>query len=283
MSGPLHDCPKCGTKNFTARGLKAHNCERHQLRAKALAGHLAHQAEEKAALTVVPEKLPALDQAEMARQFTEQYQRAANAMPEVLKFGAMVLIVEKVIHDGSLSLGRGKKGGLREWMRTHAPDVPLANALRFRDVVLGIAKEYEQLVGPKVAKQFALPELVTADGKTLPADALKKRDELFSYVAGTSQKSWLDKFRPVKARGGPRVKDPDKTYDPNAPVENARDLLLHPLRTIAIRWREKEAKLPLWSHLPPAELREIDNILLDLRNDLKAALREKAAPKGPQI
>ena len=32
----LRDCPACGGNNFTAKGLKSHNCERRQARAKSL-------------------------------------------------------------------------------------------------------------------------------------------------------------------------------------------------------------------------------------------------------
>ena len=51
-------------------------------------------------------------------------------------------------------------------------------------------------------------------------------------------------------------------------------LLLHPLRRILKHWHDKEEKLPLWSHLPPEEMEEIDGILLDLRADLKTALNK---------
>lgn len=272
MSKPdkaLHDCPRCGTKNFTTKGLASHNCAK-------------HAARREASLAIAAEKAPALDHVEMGRQLTEAYHKAIGAMPAVLTFGAMVLTLEKHCGDenrstrGSVSGGRGNKGGIRDWLRNHAPEVPIATALRFRDVTLGIAKEYEQLVGAKVAKQFTLPALVTTPAAQLSAPVRAKQQALFDYVAGTSQRSWLDRLRPPKDRGGSRTASLDKTYDPNAPVENARDLLLHPLRAIAMRWREKEAKLPLWSHLPTEELREIDGILLDLRNDLKAAL--KTAP-----
>ena len=78
------------------------------------------------------------------------------------------------------------------------------------------------------------------------------------------------------ATGGAREKKGETTYDPNAAIEVARDLLLIPLRAVAARWTEQEDKAPLWTHLPHAELREIDGLLLDLRNDLRAALKKEA-------
>jgi hypothetical protein len=113
----------------------------------------------------------------------------------------------------------------------------------------------------------------------LSADAASPMDEsnpvfaaVAQYVDGRSYRALADAL-PKPRMGGARVKDPNKPYDPNAPIENARDLLLHPLRAVMRRWNEKEAKLPLWTHLPPEELREIDGMLLDLRTDLKAALK----------
>lgn len=32
----LHDCPACGGKNFTAKGLKSHNCARRKAKAQAI-------------------------------------------------------------------------------------------------------------------------------------------------------------------------------------------------------------------------------------------------------
>lgn len=145
------------------------------------------------------------DFASMGKEFSAQYQRAINAMPEVLRFGVMVIQIEKVIRGGSLSPGkegRGKKGGLREWIRTHAPDVPLANAIRFRDVARGIEIRYAEIVGGKVAKAFDLPALVGSDPASLDPATAKKRATLFDFVSGTSQKSWLDQIRAPKADDG---------------------------------------------------------------------------------
>jgi hypothetical protein len=125
------------------------------------------------------------------------------------------------------------------------------------------------------------PEQMLLDNfmEMLSADAASPMDEsnpvfaaVAQYVDGRSYRALADAL-PKPRMGGARVKDPNKIYDPNAPIENARDLLLHPLRAIMKRWHEKEAKLPLWTHLPPEELREIDGMLLDLRADLKAALK----------
>jgi hypothetical protein len=203
MSDQLHDCPKCGTKNFTAKGLASHNCAK-------------HAARRDASLAVAGAAVPAINHAEMGAQLTAQYHRAVNAMPEILRFGAMMILLrDHLFHDGKGDqsvrgkdiTGNGVKGdGVKGWLAQHAPDVKLSTAYRFECVTLSIAEDYAELVGPKVAKQYALPELVTADASKLPPFAAKKQQELFDHVAGTSQKSWLDKFRPAGGRGGDRGK-----------------------------------------------------------------------------
>lgn len=190
----LYDCPECGGKNFTARGLTAHACAKRQ--AKALA--------------VVT--TPAVNDAEMGAQLTTQYHRAVNAMPEILRFGAMMIRLREHLsgsnaHVGHKALPKGVNahdGGVKAWLEKHAPEVKRTTAQRFEDVTLSVAQDYAQLVGAKVAKQYALPELVSADPAKLPPAIAKKQQALFDHVSGTSQKSWLDKFRPAKERGGNR-------------------------------------------------------------------------------
>lgn len=152
--------------------------------------------------------IPPMKDADMGALLTEQYHKACNAMPEILRFGGMLLMLqEKLAHDGPVSKGgRGNEGGMRDWLRKHAPEVAYSTVCRFRDVTLGIAESYKEIVGGKIAKQFTLPALVTAAPEALPEAARKKQQALFEYVAGTSQKSWLDKMRPAKEKGG-------KTYD----------------------------------------------------------------------
>lgn len=153
-----------------------------------------------------PVVIPPMKDAELGKLITEQYKRACNAMPEILRFGAMMMrLEEKLLHDGVVSKGgRGNKGGLNHWLRTHAPEIAESTAYRFRDVTLGIAVDYEQIVGKSVAKQFALADLVTAEAKALPEPVRKKQQALFDYVSGTSQKSWLDKIKPPTAGDGRR-------------------------------------------------------------------------------
>ncbi len=236
-------------------------------------------------LTVIPSKSPSTqaDLVALGERATHHYTDAIGGMRSLLCFYAAVKVLQAEAEgfdstaENQMPRTRGnvsKPTDLKAVFARYMPKVNIKTAYKLMGVGANIALEYEARMTKRIAEQWPLPALVIAAPETLPAAIAKKREEFFEFVDGTSKQSWLDKFRPAPSLGGARVKDPDKTYDPNAPIENARDLLLHPLRTVAKRWSEKEAKLPLWSHLPPAELREIDNILLDLRNDLKAALKK---------
>ena len=178
-----------------------------------------------------PVVIPPMQDAEIGALLTAQYHKACNAMPEVLRFGAMMIRLEdhcKAVHDGQLSKGgRGNTdGSVASWLEKHAPDVKRPTAYRFRDVTLSVAQDYRELVGAKIAKAFAISDLVTADPKALPEPARKKQQALFDYVAGTSQKSWLDKIRPAKQTGGKTYeRDGTKGKREKLSTEGARALL----------------------------------------------------------
>lgn len=144
----------------------------------------------------------------MCQQIAEQYPRSVAAMPEVLKLGAMAMRLRQVIisacgNDEIRTGGRSSKDtGLKALLAKHAPDVRLSVLYRFEEIAKAIALEYEQVVGKKIARQFSLPELVTTPAEKLPALAQAKQLELFDYVSGTSQRSWLDTIRPPKRVGG---------------------------------------------------------------------------------
>jgi hypothetical protein len=214
------------------------------------------------------------EDAEMGRQLTEQWERVKASRREDLIFGAMMLKVrERVVsacgHNSRPQRGPGsQEGSLKDWIDKHAPTVSRSVAYRLMEIAEGVQQDF------KLGK-LDLAQLLIAQVEGMDPQLATKRAQIEEVIEGKSQRQLLLEFGNAKPkdRGGARTTSPDKTYDPNAPIENARDLLLHPLRSVMLRWREKEAKLPLWAHLPPEELREIDGILLDLRADLKAALK----------
>lgn len=146
-----------------------------------------------------------LDDSTKGRLLTEQYERATGGMKEVLIFGAMMMQLRSE-HPELAAKGRpAKKSATRgalsvpepltlsKWLEKHAPKVKGATARRFLAVTEAIAEDYVKIVGAKIAKQYALPELVC--GSDLPRAAASKQLELFEWVNGTSQRSWLDRFQ----------------------------------------------------------------------------------------
>jgi hypothetical protein len=146
---------------------------------------------------------------EMGAQLTEQFIKATGGMREVLLFGAMMMRLRQIVSStveetGSAKRGPAAKGkGVDAWLKRFSPEVPAASAYRFEAVAIGIAHKWDALPD-SLAKKIEFPELVTLPepklakiDKRLP----KKRAELFEYVKGTSQRSWLDQFVD-KSRGG---------------------------------------------------------------------------------
>lgn len=146
-----------------------------------------------------------LDDATKGRLLTEQYDRATGGMKEVLIFGAMMMQLRaehpELTKSGPRPKNCAKRGAIQtaepltlsKWLEKHAPKVKAATARRFLAVTEAIAEDYAKIVGAKIAKQYALPELVCASD--LPRNAASKQLELFEWVNGTSQRSWLDRFQ----------------------------------------------------------------------------------------
>lgn len=174
----------------------------------------------KTTLTVLPPaaKQVATPDAQMGAQLTTQYHRAVGGMKEVLIFGAMMIQLRE-LHPELTQRGGDRRSkptrghsseeepmSLQKWLETYAPDVKRQTAQRFLAVTESISEKYDEVVGAKVAKQYTLAQLVTAQPEELPEQAAAKQLELFDFVNGTSQRSWLDQFVPDKPGGG-------NTYD----------------------------------------------------------------------
>jgi hypothetical protein len=148
---------------------------------------------------------------EMGEQLTEQFEKATGGMREVLIFGAMMMrlrseVLSTVDKTGAAKRGPAAKGtGIDAWLKHYAPSIPHASAYRFEAVAMGVADKWGALPD-SLAKKIEFPELVTfSEPKLAKIDKRlpKKRVELFDYVKGTSQKSFLDQFRDkYSSRGG---------------------------------------------------------------------------------
>ena len=198
----LHDCPHCGRKNFTTRGLKAHAC-------KGAALALPDASEDKL----------------MGEQLTEQYKRATSGMQQVVICGAMMIklrekhpeLTKKGGDQKSKSIVDIDRLTLAQWLEKFAPEVKRTTALRFLNVTESIAQSYAEIVGAKTAKMISLPDLVTMPARELPKGCEAKQMTLFDFVNGTSQKSWLDQFSPQSPqKRGRETRGNDKPRAPTA-------------------------------------------------------------------
>lgn len=217
-----------------------------------------------------------------AKELEPQGERAIGGMIEVLKFYALVAVlkaeaerVEGLKSHGEIKLGRGrpaKQTDLKAIFTKYAPKLNLKSAHRLYDVGCGIAAEYETVVGSKVAKQFALADLVIAEPATLPEPARKKQQALFAYVSGTSQKSWLDKMRPAKLRGGKydHSKKGKGITGLTAETEAQQALVLLGDAYEGFRKRWHEGR---WVHIPEHLLKQWDDVLMEMRRQIKRKLK----------
>jgi hypothetical protein len=184
-------------------------------------------------------------------------------------------------HGGSIRTGgaASKGDGMKGWLEEHAPNIARQTAQRFEDVAKAVAAKYE--LPARIAKQLTFAQLVTADEKVIDKQTRRAQAGVFDFVAGTSQKSWLDEFRPAKPLGGahhaacpfcggrlrskkqetcPHCEKKLADYDPNDPTRIAHDLWLTHLDFLEADGIERCS----WKDLPQADLERLDSILLDL-------------------
>ena len=100
---------------------------------------------------------------------------------------------------------QGGNEGISTWFAKYAPEVKRTTAYRMEAVGDSVAASWTGLPDT-LKKKIALPDLVTSKIKALEKidrRLPKKQKELFEYVDGTSQRSWLDQF----------VQKNDSSYD----------------------------------------------------------------------
>jgi hypothetical protein len=225
-------------------------------------------SDSKPGITVATGTISHSDDAVVGKQLTAQYKRAVSGMREVLIFGAMLKQVEiNLSTRGQVSVGgRGKQGGIAEWLREHAPEISRPTALRFLGVTESVAQEYQAIVGSQIAGRYDLPTLALADPATLPEKARLKQGDLFDYVAGTSQRSWLDQFK-----GDPYANNGGKRERPNGTNRRTKDVKEYDDKEhVCLDWYKsgfgilrtmRLAPEIAYQHLPDEELANVADIL----------------------
>lgn len=222
----------------------------------------------------------------MCQQLSEQYPRAVAAMVEILKFGAMMMrfreIVSSKLEETMTQVPRAQRGPSAKGrgFETLIPkEIKIATAYRFEEIAKAIALDYEAVVGKKVASQFSLPDLVTTPANELPAQAQAKQLSLFDYVSGTSQRSWLDRIRPEKPRGGdntPRDEVGKRiAADRRSKLEIDTELVRfewdHVFRNTLTQWVQEKR----WQFLDDSRLVALNTLLIDAKREVAALVGKR--------
>ncbi|MFL6416130.1 MAG: hypothetical protein ACJ74Y_10750 [Bryobacteraceae bacterium] len=212
----------------------------------------------------------------LGQQLDEQYERATGGMREVLKFGAMMMMLRAHIVStrGKVATGGAdsKGTGIKAFVEKHTKKVKLSTGYRFEDVAKAVQKAYE--LPARVAKALPFEQLVTTPTKDLPEFARSAQEKVFEFVDGTSQRSLLDEFKEPGERGGARSKG-DKNKKETA--EEAHDrilecwtLLVNELSGRALGDHVFDVE---WDRLTTAELRAIDDRVLRVHQCFADALK----------
>lgn len=197
------------------------------------------------------------DDAILASQLTTAFHLADNAMAHVVRFGAMMWMLEqKLSARGQFTKGgRGNRGGLSEWLRINTPEINKQKAFRFLHVAQSVAGKFE------LPKKISFADLASKPADELPKKLQKKQLELWDFVNGTSQRSWLDQFTP---KGGHRERPNGTTRRTKAEKEfddkfaRARDWYRFGFAGIKLAHEDPENT---WLHLDDQNLANLADLL----------------------
>jgi len=218
---------------------------------------------------------PDLESKQLWREVKDQYGRATCGMREVLKFGAMMMVLEahvdQLVQVGQASRKGTSGSGLKGLLAEHAPEINRSTAYRFRDVAKAVQKAYE--LPARVTKRLTFEQIVTADSKQLEDAEKKAQSNLFEFVDGTSQKSLLDNFREEKNRGGDTggsrkkltPEDEHKLY-----LENAKNDFINALQSVDALHEKNVWKAP---SITDSMLSDSADLLAEMAKEMRAWLK----------
>jgi hypothetical protein len=192
-------CPECGFPSLGPR-IRPHNCERRKAHPK----HYGPAEESPQPIVLATPSAPPEDEdAILAAQINMQWERAVRGEAEQHIFGAMMIMLERVLSTrGQNSPRRGptaKGKGVEAWLKQHNPKVKRPTALRWRTATEGL------LAKSGIGDPQALKHLLSSPEEALPEPERLRQTELFSMLEKSSQ-SELIEAAPYKRVGG-------KTYE----------------------------------------------------------------------
>lgn len=198
----LHDCPHCGTKNFTAKGLASHHCAKHAARRDAsLAVAGSHAVTPASALATAlhlaemnPEQLAAASRSLLAAE--ERYDRMSGICATL---NGLVLLEarRKIAH-----------GNWIEWVESVAGCSRMHANRKLRIAESFLANLSKSKCNPRVTFETATQLLLEDFTAMLGAEAASPIDEsnpvfaaVAAYVDGRSYRALADAL-PIGRRGG---------------------------------------------------------------------------------
>jgi len=245
---------------------------------------ILYEAETRLGQAIVPESaaiIPRTDDALMGQQLTEQYRVATGAMQEVIKFGAMMMMLRAHLSKSTRGLGpargRHSDGGIDAWLKKNAPEVKKGTAYRFMHVAEAVQQDF------RLPAKIDFIAMATTPEEKLPDALRKKQLELWEFASGRSRNSWLDRFAPAKKLGGSKhakcphcdgnLKSKDQAICPHCkkptgaepeedtPEKAAIDLF----KPLIADMQHLMIDEPVWSMLPAPMLIELDRITIEFR------------------
>ena len=147
---------------------------------------------------------------ETAAAVSAQWTRAQNGLGEIIRFGAMMVAIDRALAPANKRAGLYGGKTLKGWLTEHCPEVNYKTATGYRDAALGVAAAAEL--------PDALPLLALMDGAADEMDATRAR--VMQIISGAS----IALLKAASRRGGarPGAGRPVKTLaDPDVQLEEA--------------------------------------------------------------
>jgi hypothetical protein len=146
---------------------------------------------------------------QMARQLSEQYQRAVGGLWEVVKFGAMMMHLQNTLFPELVGNGNAKKfesegEGLKAWLAENCPELNRRTAYRFKGLAEGLQKEF------KLGEPADLHRLLTASEDDLNRADRKTREEIAGFLEGQSQRQLQFRLLSDRGEAPPVTRGPQK-------------------------------------------------------------------------
>jgi len=153
------------------------------------------------------------DADETAAAVSAQWTRAQNGLGEIIRFGAMMVAIDRALAPANKRGGLYGGKTLKGWLSKHCPEINYKTATGYKDAALGVAAAAEL--------PDAMPLLALMDGEAAFApemDAVRAR--VMQIISGAS----IGLLKSASRRGGARegAGRPVKTLaDPDVALEEA--------------------------------------------------------------